>query len=234
MANYFTLDTQNAIIAYNKETNPTIKNKIFKDGIQSAFYKLTEFQVNKYQAYRIAEGFESAQHLVINHLLKNIHKYDVNIAKAFSFFTFITNTFIWNELKKAQKKTVIHTELTTIKDFTQNDDEYEDHKRRELFTQIVEYFDENLYNLFDNKQEILVVEAWLVLLMRYQNLEIFNKKALYLQVRELCRLEKSTIVTKVVFKMKTIFKHLLEKSKKEGYFDMTYIPDVNKLIKIKK
>ena len=40
--NYFTQETEDAIVLYNKTTNPIKKSKIYEDKIHYPFYKLTE------------------------------------------------------------------------------------------------------------------------------------------------------------------------------------------------
>ena len=40
--NYFTKDTENAIVEYNSTTDPILRNKIYKERIQYPFEKLAE------------------------------------------------------------------------------------------------------------------------------------------------------------------------------------------------
>jgi len=225
---YFVQDTEDAIIEYNTTTDLNVRNKIFKDRIEKPLYKLAEFKINQYRAYNLADTFEGCQHLVIDHLLKILDRFDTSRGRAFSYLTYSTNTFIWNEVRKVNKQNVKHIELTV--DVIQNDSEYDDHERRDFFHNVILYLDENIFQLFERKEEILIVEGFLVLLKRYQNLEILNKKALYLQIREICKLDKSTLITSVVYKLKQIFEHLLKKYQQDGFFDMTYLCDVNELI----
>jgi len=42
--NYFTKDTEQAIVRYNNEPNPEIRSKIYRDEIHYAFFKLTKIQ----------------------------------------------------------------------------------------------------------------------------------------------------------------------------------------------
>ena len=40
--NYFTKDTEQAIVRYNNEPDPEIRSQIYRDEIHYAFFKLTE------------------------------------------------------------------------------------------------------------------------------------------------------------------------------------------------
>ena len=40
--NYFTQDTENAIVRYNNEPDPEIRSKIYESEIHYAFFKLTQ------------------------------------------------------------------------------------------------------------------------------------------------------------------------------------------------
>ena len=62
---------------------------------------------------------------------------------------------------------------------------------------MVEYFDENLENCFPKKNDQLVAGAVLELFRRKETLEIFNKKALYIYIREMTNANTQQ-VTKVI------------------------------------
>ena len=49
--NYFTKDTENAIVRYNNEPNPEIRSNIYRDEIHYAFFKLTENIIHTFKFY---------------------------------------------------------------------------------------------------------------------------------------------------------------------------------------
>ena len=68
----------------------------------------------------------------------------------------------------------------------------------------VAHVDNNLHKYFKKSDEARVADAVLTIFRNREHLEIFNKKAIYIYIRELTKLE-TPIITKVVKKMRDIF-----------------------------
>jgi hypothetical protein len=66
---------------------------------------------------------------------------------------------------------------------------------------MLEYWDENLNRIFTKKRDIQIADSILELFRRAEYIESFNKKSLYLLVREMTG-HKTHYITKVVAKMK--------------------------------
>ena len=49
--NYFTKDTEDAIVQYNNSTNPEERGRLFRDKIHYAFYKLAENLIHTFKFY---------------------------------------------------------------------------------------------------------------------------------------------------------------------------------------
>ena len=73
---YFGLDVQAAVVRYNDETNPVVKNQIYRDEIAYAFDKLCENIINTFKFSYFDSHFEDVKNEVISFLVLNIHKYD--------------------------------------------------------------------------------------------------------------------------------------------------------------
>ncbi len=74
--NYFTVDTEKAIIKYNKETNPEIRSQIYRDEIHYPFFKLTENIIHTFKFYYTdVDKIEHLQHEVIIFLLSKLYLY---------------------------------------------------------------------------------------------------------------------------------------------------------------
>ncbi len=75
------------------------------------------------------------------------------------------------------------------------------------FTQLlVQYWDFNTTKIFKKKRDIEIANAVVELLRRVDNIDNFNKKALYLMIREMTN-HKTSHITKVINKMRV---HVLE------------------------
>ena len=71
----FDIDVQNAIVEYNQETNPRIRNKIYSDKIAYAFDKLCENIINTFKFSYFDAHFEDVKQEVISFLVLNLHKF---------------------------------------------------------------------------------------------------------------------------------------------------------------
>ena len=69
--------------------------------------------------------------------------------------------------------------------------------------------DSKLIDLFEKEEEFKAADAILHIFKRRENLNIFNKKMLFLYVKEITDVESNTI-TKVIKKLKIIYTDLLE------------------------
>ena len=65
--NYFTQDTEDAIVRYNNEPDPEIRSKIYESEIHYAFFKLTQNIIHTFKFYHTeVENLEHLQHEIIN------------------------------------------------------------------------------------------------------------------------------------------------------------------------
>jgi hypothetical protein len=69
----------------------------------------------------------------------------------------------------------------------------------------VDYTSENIYELFPKKNDAQIADAILELFRKREDLEVFNKKALYIYIREIVEV-KTPKITKIANKLHTIFK----------------------------
>jgi len=73
---YFTQKTEDAIILYNKTTNPAIQSKIYADEINYPFFKLTQNIIHTFKFYNTeVENIEDLQHELTIFLLSKLHLY---------------------------------------------------------------------------------------------------------------------------------------------------------------
>ncbi len=72
----------------------------------------------------------------------------------------------------------------------------------DLFT---DYTTENIYELFPKKNDAQIADAILELFRKRENIEVFNKKALYIYIREIIDV-KTPKITKIADKLYEIFR----------------------------
>lgn len=272
--NYFTKDTENSIILYNKTSDPKIRSKIYGDNIHYPFFKLTENIIHTFKFYYTdVDNLEHLQHEIIVFLLSKIHLYshkqnlqdrlikiitkefkedynkdfvkyigkadivtqeqinnfilNLNVSeecmeklkkltppKAFSYFGTIVKRWLIlyndnNYKKKIQKVDVSELFKENTKHFYTIKNESIKNDLDIFLISYINYCDKNLLNLFPKKNDVQVADAILELFRKREYIEIFNKKALYMSIRETMALNglevKTPKITKIADKLKEIF-----------------------------
>jgi hypothetical protein len=202
---YFTMDTEAAIIEYNKTNDFKLRNKIYEESIKYPFEKLVENILNTFKFTYFDVPKEDVQCEVVSVLIQKIHMFKEGKGKAFSYFSIVAkNDLILknNANYKRFKKTALLSEMPESwnppNDFNevQTGDEFMEFKDLML-----RYWDQNLTKVFTKKRDIQIADAVLELFRRSQHIENFNKKHLYLLIREMTDC-KTHYITKVVNEMK--------------------------------
>lgn len=211
---YFTLDTQQAILDYRKETSPVKRNQIFNEKIYYAFYKLAENIIHTFKFYYTeVDNIDELKHEVIAFLLEKLHLYDESKGKAYSYFGTIAKRYLivynnnnYKRLKGKAQVDEVDTDKTITNDLIINSPNYiEEPNFIDLFIKKV---DEELLELFPKPQEARVGDAILELFKRRENIDIFNKKALFIYIKEITDAPTPTI-TKVIKVLKEIYRDML-------------------------
>ena len=84
--------------------------------------------------------------------------------------------------------------------------------------QFIEYWENNLTNVFRRKKDILVADSVLEIFRRSENIENFNKKALYIMIREMSG-SKTQHITRIVNTMKKYHFGLIAEFRDTGAID---------------
>ena len=105
---YFTKETEDAIILYNSTTDSEIKSRLYNDKIHYAFFKLTENIIHTFKFYYTeVDNITDLQHEVITFLLSKIHLFKPEKgAKAFSYFGTIAKRYLILSNQKNYKKRI--------------------------------------------------------------------------------------------------------------------------------
>lgn len=203
--NYFTKETEDAIIAYNKSNNKQQKDIIYKNEIEYPFDKLSENVLNTFKFQYFDVPKEDVKKEVVSQLIEKIHMYKEGKGKAFSYFSIIAKNYLIarnNKNYKRYKKTELISEMPQT--WNPEDDFYERERSddyNEFKFLMIQYWDRYLTEIFSKKRDIQIADAILELFRRSQYIENFNKKHLYLLIREMTDC-KTHYITKVVKIMK--------------------------------
>tara|TARA_R100001591_G_scaffold117904_1_gene138588 strand:- start:734 stop:1483 length:750 start_codon:yes stop_codon:yes gene_type:complete len=187
---YFGQKTQDAIVKYNTmEPGDPERNKLFADSIYYPIRKIAENLIHTYKFYYFDEPTEQVIEEVVSNMVINMHKYKQDKGKAFSYFSVVAKNYLILNNNKNYKMGKIHDQLDVM-DYNRdtnaenNMDNLTDFKL-EVFKQMMEYWEENIFKIFKKKKDIAVVDALLYLMKNNKSIENFNKKALYILIREM-------------------------------------------------
>ena len=87
---------------------------------------------------------------------------------------------------------------------------------KDFIDYFTEYVDKNMFTIFKKEHDRKVCDAVNVLFKRRENLEIFNKKALYIYIREMTGVE-TPVITKVTKILKKVYKKLYNEYIETGH-----------------
>lgn len=227
--NYFTKDTEQAIVRYNNEPDSEVRSKIYRDEIHYAFFKLTENIIHTFKFYYTeVDKIEHLQHEVITFLLSKLHLFNPdNGAKAYSYFGTITKNWLIvyntkNYKKRVQKAPV--DELFKDDNYSYQMGEEKEKDRLSIFIDAyIKYVEDRFDKFFPKGNDAQIADAILELFRKRENLEIFNKKALYIYIREIMATHglevKTPKITKIASKLYGLFKGSYIFYLETGYID---------------
>ena len=208
---YFTQDTEDAIVLYNNTTDFEVKSRIYQDRIHYAFFKLTENIIHTFKFYYTeVDNIEDLQHEVITFLLSKIHLFNPERgAKAYSYFGTIAKRYLILSNQKNYKKRIDTIGLDAIEEDEEHSYSIDDSSHDERLSMYIDIYTEHvtkhIYTLFPKEYDARIADAILELFRKREHLDVFNKKALYIYIREIIDV-KTPKITKIANQLYDIFK----------------------------
>src|SRR6056300_1583071 len=208
---YFTQETEDAIVLYNNTDDPEVRSDIYRDKIHYAFFKLTENIIHTFKFYYTeVDDIEHLQHEVITFLLSKLDMFDpTRGAKAYSYFGTIAKRYLILSNQKNYKKRIDKAPVSVLEEDENHSyviDGDNVHDRLSLFLdEYVEYVTENIYTLFPKGNDAQIADAILEIFRKREDIDVFNKKALYIYIREMVDV-KTPKITKIANRLYDIFK----------------------------
>ncbi len=208
---YFTQATEDAIVLYNNTLDPELRSRIYNDRIHYAFFKLTENIIHTFKFYYTeVDNIEDLQHEVITFLLSKIHLFNPERgAKAYSYFGTIAKRYLILSNQKNYKKRVDTAPIEILEEDENHsyhiDGDNHDERLSKFIDLYTEYCSQNLTKMFPKEYDAQIADAILELFRKRENLDIFNKKALYIYIREIIDV-KTPKITKIANQLYDVFK----------------------------
>jgi len=222
---YFSQETEVAIIKYNKSVDSEEREQIFREKIHAPLDKLAENVINRFKFPYMEGTFDEVKSQVVSFLVINLHKFTEDKGKAFSYFSVIAKNYLilHNNNSYKEEKRVLYFSDQTEDSFTleemlivEPDIKESTVDMKEFLKLLVEYWEFNLERFFKKKRDRDIAAAIVKLIERIDNIDNFNKKALYLMVREMTNY-KTAHITKVINKMRPQILKMLGEFRRNGH-----------------
>jgi predicted HTH transcriptional regulator len=203
---YFGPEVDVSIAKYNAATCTNEKSIIYQKEIQQPMEKLVENIIHTFKFYYTDNvPLHQVQHEVVSFLVEKLPKFDPSKgSKAFSYFSIVAKNYCILKNRKNYKKLVEHKRVDVDDNYELGEEETEDRvSLEEFFDKYLTYWDINIERYYPKKKD---------------RIELFNKKALYVYIREMTDASTQQI-TKIVKQMKNGYKSMLS-----DYLELGYIP----------
>ena len=197
---YFTSETEEAIIAYCATEDINKRSSLYIQHIQPAFNELVDKIVYTYK-FTSLQNIDPLKDECKIWLTTILGKFNPNQGtKAFSYFSVVTKNWFTHQAKKQNKKNrrEVHYDsmIREIEAVTaeESGDFYSDLEEQEFWIFLLKEVN-SWQSLPLKPNEEKVLNAILTLMENIEQIEIFNKKAIYLYLREITGLNTKQIVS---------------------------------------
>ena len=196
---YFTQEHEDAIVRYTQTNCMRERTELYVKWIEPAFNEMVDKIVFTYKFTNLPNIDYLRDECKI-WLMTILDKYDQSKgSKAFSYFSVITKNWFIHKVKRQQKRNAREVDYENIsksyeEEFLSTNESYvterEDYEFWNKFYNELKSWDQSCMK--DN--DLKVYEAIKILFESKEDIEIFNKKAIYLYLREITGLNTKQIV----------------------------------------
>jgi|TARA_R100000388_G_scaffold94967_2_gene84557 hypothetical protein len=204
---YFRKEHQDAIVAYCSTEDFNKRNELYNEFIGPVFDEMVDKIVYTYK-FTSLPNIDYLKEDCKNWLITVLNNFDKEKgSKAFTYFSVVSKNWFIAEVKKTSKKAKRETQIDNY--FINQEDKFnnptlkqliiyntyiEDRSKNEFFSHLYkEIKDWKKMPLREN--EIKTIQAIEILFNEANNIEIFNKKAIYLYIREITGLNTKQVVS---------------------------------------
>ena len=176
------------------------KKPYFGIDVQEAIVRYNALDQQTQEAKR-NKIYREEIHKAFDKLAENI----INTFK-FSYFSVVAKNYLILHNNNNYKKLKSHSTVDAL-DKQRSFNSYDKTDMKELTGEIVDYFEVNLSSIFKKQRDLNIAYSILDLMKHIDEIENFNKKALYILIREMTDVETSHI-TSVVNTLKKHYKKI--------------------------
>ena len=196
---YFTQVHEDAIVKYAATEDHELRSKLYEEYIQPALDQMVDKIIYTYR-FTTLPNIEYLKADCKVWLTTILNKYDPNKgSKAFSYFSVVTKNWFIHKVKRTKRRLRTEVFMEDIlnemeEDLVSKEDTYLDRRSEvEFWTSLNKEIDTwDSFMLKENEKKVLM--AVRILLDSAEQIEIFNKKAIYLYLREITGLNTKQVV----------------------------------------
>ena len=198
--NYFNQSHEDAIVRYANSIDQRERTQLYIEFIEPAFNEMVDKIVFTYK-FTTLPNIEELRDECKIWLTTILDKFNpASGSKAFSYFSVITKNWFIHKVKKTAEQNKREVAIEEITDTKKHDilvvehGYFESREQTEFWREF--WYEINSWEHVEMKpNERRVIEAIKILMQDPDGIEIFNKKAIYLYIREITGLNTKQIVT---------------------------------------
>lgn len=211
---YFGPEVDLSIIKYNLTEDTHTRSVIYQREIKAAFEKLVENIIHTFKFYYTdGQTLQQMQHEVVSFLVEKLPKFKTQSGKAFSYYSIVAKNYCILKNRSNYKKLTSHDRMDMVDEngleSVIDDSDLIQQKLNLFINKYVDYWDANLDLTFTKKHDRNAAAAVLELFRKRDKIELYNKKALYIYMREMSDASTQQI-TKIVKLMKEKYKAMYD------------------------
>lgn len=213
---YFGKEQEEWVVKFKYETDPVLKEKIFRDHLHGVFLRMIEAIMNRYKTYNNDLSYQQTIDDCLSYVLEKLPVFDETKGfKAYSFLGTVAKRYMNTQKMKSEKT----RKFSTIEPTDDENEEIEDTNgfipsTANEITAIEDADDAHeYYNFLKNyllmKKDIvchttedrLIFDAMITLMNNPEELSFFNKKVIYLHIKEISGIDSASKITEFLKKI---------------------------------
>jgi hypothetical protein len=223
---YFTSETQEAICEFQQSVDRRVREKLYVEKIMPAFEKLVENLINIHKFSGLHDTYEDLKNDCVNFLFETIHKFNPSMGtNAFSYFNVVAKNWLIIKTKQKAQRGRRDISIDDPKGLSVNEIQIieersavppQDHflENNENIANVLKLMYE-IRSRVKVENELLCINSVITIFENINDIDILNKSAILLYIRELSGLSPKQLTTS----MQAVKKHY-NKLKVEQKFDM--------------
>ncbi|MEY4096787.1 MAG: hypothetical protein RLZZ102_472 [Pseudomonadota bacterium] len=211
---YFTNETQDAIVEFQKSSDRKVREKLYVGKILPAFEKLVENLINIHKFSGLHDTYEDLKNDCVNFLFETIHKFNPDMGtNAFSYFNVVAKNWLIIKTKQKVQRGRRDISIDDPKGLSNSEIQIVEEKRtvpsQDFFLENAENVAGILKMMYEIRSrvkvenELLCINSVITIFENINDIDILNKSAILLYIRELSGLSPKQLTTS----MQAVKKH---------------------------